>query len=1191
MLLTSLDDPDNERPYFQQISFTLEGRLNSTRLKSAFLAVVIRHPVLRAAFVWEGVPHAVQFVRRDSKPDWREEDWRSLTTAEQRRNYEEFLARDREQGFDFRVAPLMRLALFQLEDNRHQFTWSLHHSLVDGWSVQRLLDEFFTNYRKLSLNQPLSSVPGVPFARYIAWRETADFAGAKRYWSEQLAGLETSSQLQLGQIREDKTLNQNGYLRTELQLGKDRSAEIRRALGRQRVTLGIATQAAWACALGDYCNSSEVVFGVTVSGRPLDLPGAEEIIGPLLNTVPVRISLEAGYPIAQWLKVLQEQQIQRLPHETLAPAEISRLASMPAGVELIQSILVLVNYPKTAAADELPDLQVGDINHEEKSHYPLACIVVPDDDLQVILIANDDLIAESRLQQLAAHFAALLEAIALSADARDRSEATCIAQLPTAPSGRPVGSPPAPKPADSCLPTILQHCVERPESIALHGANRQVSWAQLDEHTAETARGLLVLLAQQPVREPDEPILVGIELPSGVDAVLAIIAVLRAGFAYVPLDPDYPAERRTQMRKHANLMTAIVQTTPASSETSVVTLRELSELAKQAPGAALPDTGSLAYVLYTSGSTGTPLGVMVSHRNLAYSTSARSATYPEFPQRYLLLSSISFDSSVAGIFWTLACGGTLVLPRIEEKRDPRLLSQLIHSRAITHLLCIPSLYRELLLTDPALLGSLELAILAGEVLPPDLVATHYQALPECNLVNEYGPTEATVWCSLHRCDPQTAYRDVPIGLPIPGTELYITNENQREVPSGVIGELCVSSDGVALGYLHEPELSAQRFTAHPTQSGARLYRTGDLAFRDDQGEVRFVGRRDSQAKILGKRIDLSEIEAALHAIPGVAGAGVTLVPQVPKISSSIEDLTAHLQQLPPDQQNQLLRAAEECTTSAERAARSETTEETPPSFLLEATGFRVAFNFDEDFIATPRPMQREWLIHQQVQELKEDLQHLNRIASTLAPGAPHADDSFDISQSELSADRIMEDWQTPLMQAMVDDVTREHGDVLEIGFGRGISAQMIQAAGVRSHTIIESNDHSVNAYFRPWLADHQGQDIRLVHSRWQDALGALGTFDGVFFHTYPMNVEEFVEHVAESATYAEHFFATAAQLLRPGGVFVYLTTEIDSLSRRHQRALFKHFSSFNARPLPLEIPEDVGDAWWSDSMIVLQAFK
>ena len=244
------------------------------------------------------------------------------------------------------------------------------------------------------------------------------------------------------------------------------------------------------------------------------------------------------------------------------------------------------------------------------------------------------------------------------------------------------------------------------------------------------------------------------------------------------------------------------------------------------------------------------------------------------------------------------------------------------------------------------------------------------------------------------------------------------------------------------------------------------------------------------------------------------------------------------------------------------------------------------------FRTHPEPhSQRNWLIYQQLAEIKDDLKYLDHVSKSFVPGKGTHLDALDVPAESWSKNQIMEDWQTPLMKAMANDVSQSHGDVLEIGYGRGVSAELIQQGGVKSHTIIEANPDCIERYFKPWRVKHSGSDIRLITGMWQDVLPQLDTYDGVFFHTFPMNEEEFVNYVMDSVTFAEHFFPIAASLLRPGGVFSYLTTEIDSLSRRHQRSLFKHFSRFTVRVEPLNIPVDTADTWWAESMVVIQAFK
>jgi guanidinoacetate N-methyltransferase len=244
---------------------------------------------------------------------------------------------------------------------------------------------------------------------------------------------------------------------------------------------------------------------------------------------------------------------------------------------------------------------------------------------------------------------------------------------------------------------------------------------------------------------------------------------------------------------------------------------------------------------------------------------------------------------------------------------------------------------------------------------------------------------------------------------------------------------------------------------------------------------------------------------------------------------------------------------------------------------------------NEQFIRPPRDPQRNWLLNRALRELADDLCSLDSIASRFVPGAASARPE-DLESAELAESDIMEDWQRPLMAAMAEIAARSRGDLLEVGFGRGISASLIQEHGVRSHTLIECNP-TIAARFEQWRARYPNSEIRLVPGRWQDVIGELGEFDSIFFHTYALSEEESIDLLSESVTFAEHFFEEAARHLRPGGTFTYLTNEIDSLSRSHQRLIFTRFRSFRVELVQLELPEDVGDAWWADSMAVIEVTR
>ena len=530
-------------------------------------------------------------------------------------------------------------------------------------------------------------------------------------------------------------------------------------------------------------------------------------------------------------------------------------------------------------------------------------------------------------------------------------------------------------------------------------------------------------------------------------------------------------------------------------------------------------------------------------------------------------SGISFDSSVAGIFWTLAQGGTLVVPGEDEFGDPVALARLARQHRISHLLCIPQLYRELIGFDSAAFGSLKAAIVAGESCPPDVLSLHGRKLPNTELYNEYGPTEATVWCTVHKCDPHDALPRVPIGQAIPGATTHVVDHHLLPVPTGVAGELLVGGPGVALGYLGDSTSTMERFVRYSV-TGQRVYRTGDRVRRRNDGTLEFLGRIDHQLKINGYRVEPEEIESTIATFSGVSDSVVVAARErvlhnhvrgrpshrpsptnVPGHRPSTEELLGKLKRLDKGVAEQLLRSVE--------------SGESDNIYKMQREKFEVELRLHSDsVIKPPRKSQRGWLVNQLLNEVADDLEHLDQVASRFVPGKERTVDDFrDFSGDEVVLDdqQIIEDWQTPLMRAMAGLVTQSHGDVLEIGFGRGVSATFIQQMGVRSHTIIESNAPCVQRHFVPWREKHADREIRLIHSRWQDALDHLGKFDGVFFHAFPMNEHEFMEHIVNSVTYAEHFFETAASLLSDGGVFTYLSTEIDSVSRRHQRKLFRWF--------------------------------
>jgi amino acid adenylation domain-containing protein len=537
---------------------------------------------------------------------------------------------------------------------------------------------------------------------------------------------------------------------------------------------------------------------------------------------------------------------------------------------LFQVMLVLQNAPQQAV--EWAGVQMRALELESgTAKYDLTLgLAESERGLVGTLEYNCDLYERESMERLAGHYRQVLSGLVSQVEQRVWA-VRLLSEVEEAEVLRQGNERRARYEVGSSLTELFERQVEqRPEATALLWEERQVSYAELNARANQLAhylRGLGV--------GPES--LVALVMERSVEMVVGVLGVLKAGGAYLPIDPAYPSERVRFMLEDAGA--AAVLTTRSegaeheSSKARVVRLADAWQKITTEPDANLESVSTadnLAYVIYTSGSTGRPKGVFVSNRNLIHSTTARFGYYKNPVGTFLLLSSFAFDSSVAGIFWTLAQGGTLLLPSQGIERDPSELRALINKHHVSDMLCLPSLYALLLdQAQPDQLASLRTVIVAGESCPLELIATHYELLDQAVLFNEYGPTEGTVWSTVARFEPDTT--EVTIGSRITNVCVYVLDEHLNIVPIGVGGEIYIGGEGLARGYMNQPALTAQRFIPNPfsRRPGARLYKTGDLARYRSGGDLNLLGRNDHQVKLRGYRIELSEIEAVMTQHPDV----------------------------------------------------------------------------------------------------------------------------------------------------------------------------------------------------------------------------------------------------------------------------------------------------------------------------------
>ncbi|WP_344486885.1 amino acid adenylation domain-containing protein, partial [Streptomyces amakusaensis] len=637
------------------------------------------------------------------------------------------------------------------------------------------------------------------------------------------------------------------------------------------------------------------MFGSTVSGRPPELAGVESMVGLFINTVPVRVRLDYGESLGDFLVRVQREQSELLDHQYLSLAEIQRIAGTGAG-ELFDTTTIFENYPLELNDIVPPESGLRLTGIETRgdgvTHYPLTLSIVPGDPIRVRLTYRPDSFERADVEDIMARFIRLLEAIADHPEER-------IGRLDTLSEGErdrllTEGNPPAPEAEPRRLPELFEERVARtPDAPALAYGEVSLTYAEVNARANRLAREL-VARGAGPER------VVALAVPRSVDMVIGILAVLKAGSAYVPVDPEYPADRIAFMLADARPVSVLTtaETAPLVPGTGVPvvvldspetaeTLRRHSDtdlVDADREGALHPENA--AYVIYTSGSTGRPKGVVVSHQNVLRLMESLRPVYPFGPDDvWTLFHSYSFDVSVWEIWGALLHGGKLVVVPFDVTRSPAELLRLLVREKVTVLNETPSAFYQLDQVDqadprPGRDLALRWVMLAGEALDPSRLTGWYErhADDAPTLVNAYGPTEATIYTSHVALDADSTRSTASvIGHPVPDLRLHVLDLALRLVPVGVVGELYVSGTGVARGYAGRAALTAGRFVADPYgPAGTRMYRTGDLVRRLRDGSLEYVGRADDQVKVRGFRIELGEIEAVLLAREGVGQAAVVV---------------------------------------------------------------------------------------------------------------------------------------------------------------------------------------------------------------------------------------------------------------------------------------------------------------------------
>ncbi|WP_162911640.1 non-ribosomal peptide synthetase [Streptomyces koyangensis] len=863
-----------QRLYVAQFVVDLTGKVHTDALRQAAAALVDRHANLRARFMRKKSGEPIQVIQRGAPLVWEDIDLTDLAPDAAENHTRELTEHDWSRGIDLEDETLLRFTCVRQGSDRVRLLLTAHHLVLDGWSIALLLREMFQLYAH---GGDVSSLPPLtPFRQYLEWLNTRDGDGAEQAWRTALADLDGPTYIAPG------ARAASGWECSEVtvEMSTELTGRLMEQARRWNVTLNTVGQAAWAMVLARYTGRDDVVFGGTVSGRSAELPGAEGMIGMLINTVPVRVRIDPDASLRELLHGIQEQRLGLLNHDHAGLVRIQRLVG--AGEGLFDTTMVFDNFPMHDYALDLPDTDLDvRVDYRETVHYPLTLVVEPRERLRLKLRFRPDLFDRETA-------GGILQRVerALEQALRDPERPVGTIDLLLAGERERVlfewqGANVASE-AETLPERFARQVARTPDACALVHGDQLITYAELNSRANRLARYLTA-------RGAGPESLVALVLPRSPDTVTAMLAVHKTGAAYLPIDPEYPVERLTFLLDDArptvlltNSMTAARLPNHATERIVVdspVTVRDLAGLSADNPAAeertTTPHPDNLAYVIYTSGSTGTPKGVAVSHASVGNLLDWAVDTFgAERFARTVVSTSFTFDVSVFETFAPLLCGG-----RLELVEDLRALIDAPQGAPARLLSGVPSVFAELLTATRAGFAA-ETVVLAGEALPARLLGDLKEALPEAIFANVYGPTESTVYAAMWSSPPADSFNTTdaavvpPIGRPIANTRAFVLDAGLGPVPVGVVGELYVSGAGLARGYVGRPGLTAERFMASPFGSGERMYRTGDLAKWNADGELVYCGRVDDQVKIRGFRIEPGEVEKVLSEHPGVGQAVV-----------------------------------------------------------------------------------------------------------------------------------------------------------------------------------------------------------------------------------------------------------------------------------------------------------------------------
>jgi fengycin family lipopeptide synthetase D len=846
--------------YFDQYTLNITGTLDVELLKKSFHQLFRQHEILRAAFVYEGVAKPLQVIVRNRVGEF---TYRDLTLKKDPDQIiQTLIAEDKIAYFNLQKDPLMRLKVFRSKSESYVVLLSWHHLIIDGWSLGIVIDDLVRNYKQLLGNPDHEPSVAKGFGSFLQYLKTRDTERDGAFWtnylntfSEPTRLLDTVEHYQQGE-RKKITIDFNAE-----ELGK-----IKSFCSKHNFTLNTIVQAAWGIVLSSHSGRSDVMFGQVVSGRPFDLSDSDAVVGLFINTIPIRVNTAAANEWIPFLSELQHRFIQSIEYQNYPLHEIQKCT--PLKRDLFDHILLFENYP-------IPDQQqlpfvVNDFRKEDNSNFNLV-IEVRD---QPFLVIDFKYNTTQFSEKLVEAFAGRLKETVLSAACDVLTKKT--QSLP--PSDLEKLTRINHTDREWTIGTILDRwntsVKETPHSIAVVCGDRSYTHAFIDQWSRQLAT---LLSVKHRVRKNE---IVAINPVADIATVVSVIAIMRCGAAYLPIDSKAPIVRLEKMLIDANVKVLLSDDNSITQHLPLVRVIDIEEVLEKNETLIEFDQVSgndTAYCIFTSGTTGQPKGILINHNSLAnYVNWLIHRFNPEKKDRTVILSSLSYDLPMTAFWGSLASGAELHFLHEDTVFNPDEVLRYMVKTSITFIKTTPSVFSLLVNhhNSPATVAALRLRLIfiGGELIRPADIGSYLRHHPKVKFINHYGPTETTIGIltnEIQENDFEDFSSSPTIGYPIDNSKVVIMQPNGTLAPVGVEGEVCLAGAGMFRGYLNAPELTGSKLVAFDAFPGITFYRSGDLGRLRSDGKCILLGRVDRQVKINGYRVDLLEIEAVVKQIAAV----------------------------------------------------------------------------------------------------------------------------------------------------------------------------------------------------------------------------------------------------------------------------------------------------------------------------------